>query len=757
MKHLIICREYPPAPSGGIGTYVQNISQLLAERGETVHVIGQLWEGAEQAIEERYSGNLIIHRVPVQDWTSLLDPKPSPAIRSKKARALFRSDFYPQCFSWQASLLAERLIEKDGIDVVEAQEYEAPLYYFQLRRALGLGPKRRPPCIVHLHSPTQFIARYNEWDIGSPVVLTAKRLEDYTIAAADALLCPSRYLADQVEAHYGIPRGTVRVLPLPSAGFPMLLRDEETWERGPICYVGRLERRKGVIEWVDAAVSVASEYPEVSFEFIGLDMLDGDRMSMQEFLVRRVPRSVRNKFHFRGQQERSQLPRFLARARMAVIPSRWENFPYTCVEAMSSGLPVIASRDGGMAEMIEDGRTGWLANKTGSEGLAEALRRALRTEPVRIAEMGRNASGDIRQLCNGKKILETQLDFRSQLHSQGPRHSVRLPVNLPWVNRPLSCALTPRAPQNSFHEGLAVVMTGLRAGSPLDGCLQSLQRQTRQPVMTVVVAEHSGQTHDLETLSRNRHDNVQLILHENGGSGSAKNVGIEAVFKSGLTPLAFCFLNPEDRLHPRFVAECESVLRSCQEVGVVSCWVGGSRDSDKVWIKPCPSLPYQYLANDAASFSAVRTEALREGGSFGIELSEGDDQWELFNAVIAAGWIAVTIPNVLGYQRVKEGVPGHMKGDLACAKRREFIGRVPDLDPRDAQELHLLSESQAVQQHSRRSFNYQRQFAIMRMALYHPQWAALHIVGKIKGKILRRTLAKIKPSTVAESILQEDE
>ena len=126
-------------------------------------------------------------------------------------KGLFQSSFPPQCFSWQASLLAESLVEREGIDIIEAQEFYAPLYYFQLRRALGLGPKRRPPCIVHLHSPTEFIARYSEYDIGDPFLLTSKRLEDYSIAAADALLCPSQYLARQAEAHYGLAAGKIRV------------------------------------------------------------------------------------------------------------------------------------------------------------------------------------------------------------------------------------------------------------------------------------------------------------------------------------------------------------------------------------------------------------------------------------------------------------------------------------------------------------------------------------------------------------------
>ncbi len=107
MKHLIVCREFPPAPSGGIGTYVLHISKLLAERGETVHLIGQLWAGAEKRVEESCRGRLIIHRIPLEDWTCYPIREPSPAIDCREARDLFDSDFYPQSFSWQAGLLAE--------------------------------------------------------------------------------------------------------------------------------------------------------------------------------------------------------------------------------------------------------------------------------------------------------------------------------------------------------------------------------------------------------------------------------------------------------------------------------------------------------------------------------------------------------------------------------------------------------------------------------------------------------------------------
>ena len=60
MNHLIICREYPPAPSGGgIGTYARHMAELLARHGETVHVIGQRWPGASRATETQLGGRLI--------------------------------------------------------------------------------------------------------------------------------------------------------------------------------------------------------------------------------------------------------------------------------------------------------------------------------------------------------------------------------------------------------------------------------------------------------------------------------------------------------------------------------------------------------------------------------------------------------------------------------------------------------------------------------------------------------------------------
>ncbi len=404
MKHLILCREYSLSPGGGIGTYVFNISNLLAEAGETVHVISQAWEGAPPGAASALDGRLNIHRLPFEDWRAIFPPKPHPALVDPIGLALFRSGFFPQCFSWQASLLAEELIEQEGIDLIEAQEYEAPLYYLMLRRALGQGPTRKPPCLIHLHSPTEYIARYNDWDLNSTWVQTAAELESYCIQAADALVCPSRTFASRAEAHYKIEKGTIHVIPLPISGDPSLNRAEHVWKNGRVCYIGRLERRKGVVEWLKACVAVAQDVPDLEFEFIGTNILEADRISSQVVLDEMIPTHLRKRFHFRGGQQRSALSRFLQQARLAAVPSRWENFPNTCMEALGSGLPVIATRQGGMVEMIEDGQTGWLVDHADAKDLAEALHQALEIPPSKLAEMGRLASISINKLCDRERV-----------------------------------------------------------------------------------------------------------------------------------------------------------------------------------------------------------------------------------------------------------------------------------------------------------------------------------------------------------------
>ena len=643
MKHLIISREYPPAPyaPGGIGTYVANIAHLMAERGEIVHVIGQRWDGAPKAREISVEGRLVVHRIGNDELAPGLAAGDEDRFR-QELEGLKKSAFPNQWFAWRGALLAEKLIGEEAIDVVEGQEWEAPLYYLLLRRALGLGPERRAPCIVHLHSPTE-IARTFNGDATTPrAYTTMKRMETYCIHAADALLCPSHYLARQCRELYGLAPERIKVIRLPVGFVPLVERSPEVWEHGSICYVGRIEPRKGIIEWFEAAMRVAQEDPTVHFDFVGADI-----WKMQRTLLERLPRPLLPRFRFHGSKPRSELPTFLAQAKAAVVPSRWENFPNVCIEAMSSGLPVIATRLGGMVELIEDEHNGWLAPNTGVAGmvdvLADTLRRCLATSAERRAEMGRVAAESVRRICDNERTADEQIAFRADVARAGVARSLGLGIA---SRDSTGAARHGEADDQATDRAGAGIVIRVERLSEVAPVLESIRSQTKAPRAFVIVTRAAPSAEEAALLQQIE-ERGGFVIAEPACSGTeAWSAGLAASPQAGAAAF-WLFLDRYDRLVPHYLEAVERVLLHRPEVGIVSCWTAWIDGAQRLDANPCPEAIYQLMSNDVALASAFRAEAVGTAAPFRPGLPRGYDVWGLANAVIAKGWTAVTYPALL--------------------------------------------------------------------------------------------------------------
>src|SRR5262249_25631652 len=127
------------------------------------------------------------------------------------------------------------------------------------------------PLIVHFHSPMELVVGENGFDPRLPHYARQIDLETSAILWADAWLCPSSFLANQVAQHYGITRDAIQVIPYPVGLTVPPARSSDVWTHGTICYVGRLEARKGVREWVTAAAAAAQDNPSLQFTLIGDD------------------------------------------------------------------------------------------------------------------------------------------------------------------------------------------------------------------------------------------------------------------------------------------------------------------------------------------------------------------------------------------------------------------------------------------------------------------------------------------------------
>lgn len=153
----------------------------------------------------------------------------------------------------------------------------------------------------------------------------------------------------------GLPAARIRIKPnfvdLPDTAHL------QTENRCGGLYVGRLSKEKGLT----TLAAAAALYPAAAIKVVGT----GPESALLEH---------QSSFQWLGWQQPDQIYAAMRTARYLVMPSLWyENFPRTLVEAFACGLPVIASRLGAMAELIEDGVTGLLFEAGNAQDLADKL------------------------------------------------------------------------------------------------------------------------------------------------------------------------------------------------------------------------------------------------------------------------------------------------------------------------------------------------------------------------------------------------
>ena len=146
-------------------------------------------------------------------------------------------------------------------------------------------------------------------------------------------------------------------------------------ERRGVLYVGRLSQEKGIGVLADAMRRLGGSVP---LDVVGTGPQADLLVGLEGVTLH-------------GAQPGAQVMAMMRRARMLVMPSIWyENFPRTLVEAFGCGLPVVASRLGAMATLVDDGHDGLLFEAGSGEALAAALQ-SLAADPARCAALGHAA------------------------------------------------------------------------------------------------------------------------------------------------------------------------------------------------------------------------------------------------------------------------------------------------------------------------------------------------------------------------------
>jgi glycosyltransferase involved in cell wall biosynthesis len=169
---------------------------------------------------------------------------------------------------------------------------------------------------------------------------------------------------------------------------------------------GRLVELKGIEYLLSAAAALRSEFPALRLEIAG----SGPERDKLEAAV--ADSGLGDHVTFLGWVR--DLTTVLPRWDVFVMPSLEEGFPIAALDAMAAGLPVVATSVGGIPELIEDGKTGWLVPPRHAEALASRLRLLLSNPELR-SRMGAAGYARVRDHFSAAQMTESIAQLYDEL------------------------------------------------------------------------------------------------------------------------------------------------------------------------------------------------------------------------------------------------------------------------------------------------------------------------------------------------------
>lgn len=328
-------------------------------------------------------------------------------------------------------LAADLRAEGVPVHLFSSERHADLRWAFKLRRYLiGL-----PVDVVHIHSPlvaavARLVVRSLPRRIRPKTVSTEhlpwsghNRLTRMVNAATFRLDAAHLAVSDAVAA--SIPRRTRKQVRVLVHGIPVSqVRAEQRWrdtvreelgiapDEVLVGTVANVTAQKAYPDLIEAAVRVASRMGNVRFAVAGRGTLDDEMLT----LAGRA--GLGERLALLGAVE--DAPRFMSACDIFVLASHWEGLPLVIMEAMALGLPVVATRVGGIPALIRDGSEGTLVPSSRPDLLAQAIEE-LAADPERRERIGRTASEDAVRFDNQEAVRTIETLYRDVVGS-GRRH-----------------------------------------------------------------------------------------------------------------------------------------------------------------------------------------------------------------------------------------------------------------------------------------------------------------------------------------------
>jgi glycosyltransferase involved in cell wall biosynthesis len=374
MRILLINSEYPPI-GGGAGNASAHLARLFVSLGHDVVVVTAHFHGQPKF---EVQDGVTIHRVPAlrrrQDRSSALEQLAfiaSASLRSIKLVRRFKPGATLAFFGVPSGAVAWILKKFFGIPyIVSLRGGDVPgfrPYDFKIFHKL-LGPFLR---II--------------WRDASRVIANSRGLRDLALAfdsTMDIPIIPNGVDATQYKA------------------------DDRDWSPPQPLFTGRIVHQKGL----DLGLRALSQLTDLDWKWYIAG--DGPQLGTLQTLAKEL--GIADRVVFLGWQSRADLAKWYHQSNIFLFPSRHEGMPNAVLEAMASGLPIVATRIAGSEELVLDGETGFLVPSENVDELRDALRKMLSAPELRKS-MGTASRQRVEQNYSWQKVAEQYQSFLKEL------------------------------------------------------------------------------------------------------------------------------------------------------------------------------------------------------------------------------------------------------------------------------------------------------------------------------------------------------
>lgn len=371
----MITWEYPPRIVGGIARHCEGLAKALANLGHEVYIFTLDFPGAPDYEETR---GIKIYRT-----------------KSEVG--------HPNFLTWV--LLFNHFIEKRIADVSQTIDFDVLHVHDWLSAPACIAFKHfgKKPMVFTVHS-----TEHGRSGLHTPDSFTIDGLEWWATYEASKIIVTSNSMKHEVSGHFHTPWEKVGIIPnaIDSSKYQVSI---DRWavrsrygiqphEKLILC-VGRLVPQKGVEHLVHSVPIVARRRPESKFIIVG----DGWYRDHLEWIANTIGQSGR--ITFTGFISDSDLVALMKSADVMVVPSIYEPFGIVALEGMAAGVPLVASKIGGLAEFVEHDRTGVLVYPRNPESIAWGIDHVL-SNPDHAKWLTQNAQGVVQKAYSWDAIAK---------------------------------------------------------------------------------------------------------------------------------------------------------------------------------------------------------------------------------------------------------------------------------------------------------------------------------------------------------------